>query len=86
MTETTGNDTPLRKTHPSLHQATVKGSVELIEGFKSEWLLDLSRSTIEGRLECDGGVSTCPGPAARNEHGHAIEAISATIRGGMYIA
>ena len=70
----------------SLHQATVKGSVVLVGGFKSEGLLDLSRSTIEGRLECDGGTFTCPGPAERNEHGHAIQAISATIRGGMYIA
>lgn len=70
----------------SLHQATVKGSVVLVEGFRSEGLLDLSRSTIEGRLECDGGTFTCPGPAERNEHGHAIEATSATIRGGMYLA
>ena len=70
----------------SLHQATVKGSVVLVDGFKSEGLLDLSRSTIEGRLECDGGSFTCPGPAERNEHGHAIEAISATIRGGIYMA
>ena len=70
----------------SLYQATVKGSVVLAGGFKSEGLLDLSRSTIGGRLECDGGSFTCPGPAERNEHGHAIEAISATIRGGMYLA
>jgi hypothetical protein len=70
----------------SLHQATVKGSVVLVEGFRSEGLLDLSRSTIEGRLECDGGTFTCPGPAERNEYGHAIEAVSATVRGGIYIA
>jgi hypothetical protein len=70
----------------SLHQATVKGSVELVEGFYSEGLLDLSRSAIEGRLECDGGTFTCPGPAKRNEYGHAIEAVSATIRGGIYMA
>lgn len=70
----------------SLHQATVKGSVVLVDGFRSEGLLDLSRSTIEGRLECDGGTFTCPGPAERNEHGHAIEAVSATVRGGMYLA
>jgi hypothetical protein len=70
----------------SLHQATVKGSVVFVGGFRSEGLLDLSRSTIGGRLECDGGSFTCPGPAERNEHGHAIEAISTTIRGGMYLA
>jgi hypothetical protein len=70
----------------SLHQATVKGSVELVEGFYSEGLLDLSRSAIEGRLECDGGTFTCPGPAKRDEYGHAIEAVSASIRGGIYMA
>jgi len=70
----------------SLQQATVKGSVELSGGFRSEGLVDLSRSTIEGRLECNGGTFTCLGPGERNEYGHALEAISATIRGGMYIA
>ena len=69
----------------SLHQATVKGSVILVGGFRSEGLLSLSRSTIEGRLECGGSSFTCPAPAERNEHGHAIEAISATIRGGMQL-
>jgi hypothetical protein len=70
----------------SLHQATVKGSVELVDGFKSAGLLDLSRSIIEGRLECDGGTFTCPAPGTRNEYGHAIEAVSATIRGGIHMA
>jgi hypothetical protein len=28
----------------------------------------------------------CPGPAKRNEYGHAIEAVSATVRGGIHIA
>ena len=70
----------------SLHQATVNGSVVLVEGFRSEGLMSLSRSTIGGRLECDGGTFTCPGPAERNEHGHAIDAVSATIRGGIYMA
>ncbi len=70
----------------SLHHATVKGSVELVEGFTSDGLLDLSRSTIGGRLECDGGTFSCPGPAKRNEYGHAIEAVSATIRGGIHMA
>lgn len=70
----------------SLHHATVRGSVVLVEGFRSEGLVDLNRSHIEGRLECDGGSFTCPAPAERNPHGHAIEAISATIGGGMYLA
>jgi hypothetical protein len=70
----------------SLHQATVNGSVVLVAGFSSEGLVDLNRSHIEGRLECDGGSFTCPVPAERNPHGHAIEAISATVRGGIYLA
>ena len=70
----------------SLHQATVNGSVVLVAGFSSEGLVDLNRSHIEGRLECDGGSFTCPVPAERNPNGHAIEAISATIRGGIYLA
>ena len=70
----------------SLHQATVNGSVVLVNGFSSEGLVDLNRSHIEGRLECDGGSFTCPAPAERNPHGHAIEAISATVRGGIYLA
>ena len=68
-----------------LHHATVRGSVILVGGFTSQGLLTLSRSTVEGRLECGGGSFTCPAPAERNEHGHAIEAISAVIRGGMYL-
>lgn len=67
----------------SLHQATVKGSVQLIDGFTSTGLLVLSRATIEGRLQCTGGSFSCPRPADRNENGRAIAAISATVRGGM---
>ena len=67
----------------NLHQATVKGSVRLISGFESTGLLVLNRATIEGRLECTDGSFTCPAPFPRNPGGHAIEAISATIRGGM---
>ncbi len=67
----------------SLKQAIVKGSVRLIDGFRSAGLVVLSRSTIEGRLELNGGSFGCPAPAPRNERGHAIEAVSATFRGGM---
>ena len=66
----------------SLHQALVKGSVRLVNGFTSTGLVVLNRSTIEGRLELSGSF-TCPAPAPYNEHGHAIEAISATVRGGI---
>ena len=67
----------------SLHQATVNGSVALSNGFSSEGTVILSRSTIQGRLECNSGSFNCPPTPAESRRVHAIEAISATIRGGM---
>ncbi len=67
----------------SLQQTAVKGSVVLAAGFRSAGLVLLSRSAVDGRVEFDGGTFTCPAPSERNQAGHAIEAISATIRGGM---
>jgi hypothetical protein len=68
----------------SLKEATVKGSVQLVDEFTSTGLLVLSRSSIEGRLQLNGGSFTCPEPVPRyNQYGHAIEAISATVRGGI---
>ncbi len=67
----------------NLHQAIVGGSVRLVDGFESVGLVRLARSTIEGRLRCTRGSFSCPAPSERNEEGHAIEATSATIRGGM---
>jgi len=67
----------------SLNQAVVKGSVRLVDGFASTGLVVLDRCTIEGRMQLTGGEFTCPGPALRNEHGHAIQAVSATVRGGI---
>ena len=67
----------------SLNQARVQGSVRLVDGFSSTGLVVLNRSTIEGRLQFTGGSFTCPGPAPYNQHGHAVEAISATVRGGI---
>ena len=69
----------------SLNQARVKGSVRLVDGFTSTGLVVLNRSVIEGRLELSRGSFTCPGPGYHNVHGHAIEAISANVRGGMYL-
>jgi len=69
----------------SLNQARVKGSVRLVDGFTSTGLVVLNRSVIEGRLELSRGSFTCPGPGYHNVHGHAIEAISAHVRGGMYL-
>lgn len=66
----------------SLHQATVNGSVVLADGFVSDGAVILTRASIGGRLECTGGTFL-----AAHEHGsrfpHAIEAMSAIIRGGM---
>jgi hypothetical protein len=67
----------------SLHQATVRGSVILARGFRSNGLVLLSRATMTGRLECDSGTFDCPGPNERNQPGHAIEAISLHAQGGL---
>jgi hypothetical protein len=66
-----------------LSQAVIKGPVRLVNGFTSTGLVALNRASIEGRLQLTGGSFTCPAPAPRNKHGHAIEAISATVRSGM---
>jgi hypothetical protein len=67
----------------NLHQANVRGSVRLADGFKSVGAVILNRATIDGRLLCTQGSFSCPGPSARNQQGHAIQAISANIGGGM---
>jgi hypothetical protein len=67
----------------SLSQAIVRGSVRLVDGFDSAGLVVLRRAAVEGRLQCTGGSFACPAPTRRNPQGHAIEAILATIRGGM---
>ena len=66
----------------SLNQATIKGSVRLAGGFSSVGLVVLNRCLIEGRLQLAGSF-VCPAPTPANEHGHAIEAISTTARGGI---
>jgi hypothetical protein len=66
-----------------LSQAVVKGSVRLDGGFTATGLVTISRSTIEGRLLLTDGVFTCPSPAPGNPRGHAIEARSSTVRGGI---
>jgi hypothetical protein len=66
-----------------LSQAVIKGSVRLADRFTSTGQVVLNRSTIEGRLQLTGGSFTCPAPAPWNEAQNAIEAISATVRGGI---
>jgi|SRR5450755_605646 hypothetical protein len=69
-----------------LQQAAIKGSVILGRGFSSTGLLMLSRSTIGGSLQLTDASFTCQGPFFRNARGHAIEAVSANVRGGMELA
>jgi hypothetical protein len=66
----------------SLHHAAVRGSV-MLAGLESRGLAVLSRAVIDGRLVCAGAVFTSRGPADHNKEGHAIKAVSATVRGGM---
>ena len=67
----------------NLHQAIVKGSVRLSDGFESSGLVVLNRAIIEGKLDCSKGSFDCPAPLRDKRRYHAIEAISATTRGGM---
>jgi hypothetical protein len=65
----------------NLVQANVKGSVRLVDGFASCGEVVLNRADIEGRLLCTQG--SFENPISHGQTGDAIEAISATIRGGM---
>jgi hypothetical protein len=65
----------------TLRSATVRGSVRLVDDFHSNGVVDLIRSTVEGRLDCRGGTFQAP---ARSNY-RAITAISGTFRGGMYL-
>jgi hypothetical protein len=65
----------------SLVQTNVKGSVRLTYGFESTGKVVLNRAVVDGRLLCMKGTFDCPSPTQLNWHGHAIEAISASING-----
>lgn len=65
----------------SLVQTNVKGSVRLTYGFESTGKVVLNRAAVDGRLLCMKGTFDCPSATQLNWHGHAIEAISATISG-----
>jgi hypothetical protein len=67
----------------SLVQASVKGSVRLTYGFESIGKVVLNRAVVDGRFLCTEGTFRCPAPTGFNRRGHAIEAISASINGGM---
>lgn len=67
----------------SFRETNVKGSVRLIDGFKSCGQVVLNRAVIEGRFVCKDGSFDCSSPNESNGRDDAVEAISATIRSGM---
>jgi hypothetical protein len=66
-----------------LSGATVGGSVRLVHGFRSTGTVVLTRARISGRLLLSGGSFTCPGAGGSHLPGCAIEAISASVEGGI---
>lgn len=66
-----------------LHQASVRGSVRLVNDFRSTGRVVLTRAIVDGRLDCRGGQFT---GRTGEDAGHSIEAASAVFRGGMYLA
>jgi len=66
-----------------LSGATVRGSVRLVHGFTSAGTTVLTRARIGGRLLLSGGSFTCPGTGAAHQPRCALEAISATVAGGI---
>ena len=66
----------------SLHHATVRGSVKLRE-IESAGVVVLDRAAVGGRLHCTGATFNCRAPTEFNRPGHALQAVSATFRGGM---
>jgi hypothetical protein len=67
----------------TLHHATVRGSVRLVDGFESNGYVLLNRSVIEGQLDLGGGIFVCRTASWRNPQSHAIQALSTIVRGGM---
>ena len=70
----------------TLQQATVRGSVRLVDEFRSTGRVRLNRVTVDGGLDCTGATLICPHPTTENRRGIALEAYSATVRGGMHLA
>lgn len=67
----------------SLREASVKGSVRLVDGFHSCGQVVLNRTNVEGRLVFKDGSFECPAPNESSGRDDAIQAISATVRSGM---
>ncbi len=63
-----------------LSQATVRGSLNLVDGFISAGTLELNLTRVEGRLLLRDGTFTSPQPGGGRP---AIEAISASAAGGI---
>ena len=58
----------------SLQRVVVRGSIQLTGGFTAHGGVSLNRCVVEGRLDCADGTFT-----------DGIEAVSATVRGGMHL-
>jgi hypothetical protein len=71
----------------TFHQATIRGSVYLLDGFRARGLVAFNRATIEGRLVVDDATFLCPrGRRPRfNRHGAAFWAVGTTVRGGLVL-
>lgn len=69
----------------SLHQAVVEGSVNLNAGFVSTGRVSLNRCHVKGRLECSTGSFTGALHPEKITKENAIDAIAATVQGGLYL-
>ncbi|MEV1240617.1 hypothetical protein [Nonomuraea sp. NPDC049750] len=58
----------------SLQRVVVRGSIQLTGGFTADGRVSLNRCVVEGRLDCADGTFT-----------EGIEAVSATVRGGIHL-
>ncbi|MFI1993477.1 hypothetical protein [Actinoplanes sp. NPDC020271] len=74
----------------SLYMARVTGNVRLCGRFRSVGIVLLNRAVIDGRLRADGAtlswaapVEPLDPPGQTNRRGAAVEAVFATIRGGI---
>jgi hypothetical protein len=68
-----------------IHQAEVKGSVRLMEGFSSEGCVMLNRSVVDGRVDLTRGRFVCDRPSPYNPDGHGVQAIATNTEGGMVL-
>jgi hypothetical protein len=69
-----------------LRHSEVGGSVRLVKGFKSVGAVSLSRSVIEGQLDCTDATLQCPQATHDHPDQEALRAVAVTARGGLLLA